>query len=112
MVVPVYINTGQILYPAVDKSGNTYEIHPITKAKITGITIPMIEKVKKLCLEAATIVSEIGYVAWDVCVDPQGPCLIEGNDFPGHDVYQLPAHRKDNIDLLPRFKTIINDNYY
>ena len=55
-------------------------------------------------LDACEIVPEIGYVGWDVCLGPTAPCLIEGNDFPGHDLYQLPVHRKGNTGLLPLFE--------
>lgn len=110
MVAPVDITTGKINYPALDKNGNTYEYHPMTKEKIVGATIPMIEEVKKLCIDACQVVPEIGYVAWDVCLGPTKPCLIEGNDFPGHDLYQLPAHRKNNIGLLPIFKKIMQED--
>ena len=110
MVVPVDVITGKINYPALDKDGNTYEIHPMTKEKITGITVPMIEEVKKLCIDACQVVPEIGYVAWDVCLGKTKPCLIEGNDFPGHDLYQLPVHRKGNIGLLPLFEKIMQED--
>lgn len=110
MVAPVDITTGKINYPALDKNGNTYEYHPMTKEKIVGATIPMIEEVKKLCIDACQVVPEIGYVAWDVCLGPTKPCLIEGNDFPGHDLYQLPAHRENNIGLLPIFKKIMQED--
>lgn len=110
MVVPVDIATGKINYPALDKDGNTYEIHPMTKERIIGATIPMIEEVKKLCIDACQVVPEIGYVAWDVCLGPTKPCLIEGNDFPGHDLYQLPVHRKGNIGLLPVFEKVMQED--
>ena len=69
-----------------------------------------LEEVKKLCIDACQVVPEIGYVAWDVCLGPTKPCLIEGNDFPGHDLYQLPAHRKNNIGLLPIFEKIMQED--
>ena len=33
----------------------------------------------------------------------KGPCLIEGNDYPGHGIYNLPIHRTDGIGVLPDF---------
>ena len=52
----------------------------------------MWNEVKKLCIEACDIVPELGYIGWDVCLGEEKPFLIEGNDFPGHDLYQLPVH--------------------
>jgi D-alanine-D-alanine ligase-like ATP-grasp enzyme len=69
----------------------------------------MWEDVKKLCIEASKVVPKVGYVAWDVCLGSKKPCLIEGNDFPGHDLYQLPVHRKGNIGLLPVFKKAMGE---
>lgn len=51
---------------------------------------------------------QVGIVGWDVCVTDNGPLLIEGNDFPGHDIYQLPPHRTNGIGVLPKFKRAMN----
>ncbi len=104
MVTTIDIRFGKVKYPAIDKEKNVYYEHPMTKAPIVGLQIPMWEDVKKLCIDACEIVPEIGYVGWDVCLGPTAPCLIEGNDFPGHDLYQLPVHRKGNTGLLPLFE--------
>lgn len=109
MVTTINIETGIIEYPALDKKKNIYEIHPYTKEKIIGLKIPMWEKVKELCIEACNITPEIGYIGWDVCIGENEPCLIEGNDFPGHDLYQLPIHRKNGIGLLPIFKKAMEE---
>ena len=109
MVTTINIETGIVEYPALDKKKNIYEIHPYTNEKIIGLKIPMRDKVKELCIEACSVTPEIGYIGWDVCVGEKEPCLIEGNDFPGHDLYQLPIHRKDGIGLLPIFKKAMEE---
>lgn len=109
MVTTINIETGIIEYPALDKKKNIYEIHPYTNEKIIGLKIPMWEKVKELCIEACDVTPEIGYIGWDVCIGETEPCLIEGNDFPGHDLYQLPIHRKNGIGLLPIFKKAMEE---
>ena len=109
MVTTINIETGIVEYPAIDKKKNIYEIHPYTNEKIIGLKIPMWDKVKELCIEACSVTPEIGYIGWDVCVGEKEPCLIEGNDFPGHDLYQLPIHRKDSIGLLPIFKKAMEE---
>lgn len=101
MVTTINIDTGIVEFPAIDKSGNVYKIHPETNESIIGLKIPMWEKVKKLCIDACDITPEIGYIGWDVCVGEKKPSLIEGNDFPGHDLYQLPVHRNDGYGLMP-----------
>jgi glutathione synthase/RimK-type ligase-like ATP-grasp enzyme len=109
MVTAVNVETGLIEFPAIDKATKVYEIHPYTNKPIVGTQIPMWEDVKKLCIEASKVVPKVGYVAWDVCLGSKKPCLIEGNDFPGHDLYQLPVHRKGNIGLLPVFKKAMGE---
>lgn len=109
MVTTINIDKGVVEYPALDKKENIYEKHPYTGEKIVGLKIPMWEKIKKLCVDACEVTPEVGYIGWDVCVGEKEPCLIEGNDFPGHDLYQLPIHRKTGIGLLPVFKKAMEE---
>ena len=103
MVVPVNTDTGIIEFNAIDKAGTVYEKHPATGTKFIGFKVPQFEEAKSLALEASKVIKEVGYVGWDVGISTKGPCLIEGNDYPGHDIYQLPIHRKDGIGVLPDF---------
>lgn len=109
MVTTINIETGVIEYPAIEKTGKVFEVHPETSAKIVGTKIPMWEEVKKLCIEACDVVPELGYIGWDVCLGEEKPFLIEGNDFPGHDLYQLPVHRSDNYGMLPVFEKAMKE---
>lgn len=108
MVAPVDIKTGIIHYPAVNKKNIAYEKHPVSKTPIIGFQIPEWEKVLELTLNAASVVPEVGLVGWDVALSDHGPLLIEGNEFPGHDIYQLPQHRTNGIGMLPVFEKAIN----
>lgn len=109
MTAPIDIKTGKICFPAVNKKNEVYEKHPISNIPIVGFTIPNWESIKELVKSAATVVPEVGLVGWDVAISNKGPLLIEGNEFPGHDIYQLPPHRKDGIGMLPIFERAIND---
>lgn len=106
MVVPIDLDTGIIHDVAVDKKGNTYRKHPVTKTPIIGFQIPLWNSVLKLVTEALKIVPEVGMVGWDVAISDKGPVLVEGNEFPGHDIYQLPVHRKNNIGVYPKFEKV------
>ena len=109
MVTAINIDTGIIEFPAIDKIGNVYKKHPETKKNIIGLQIPMWDKVKELCIKACEVTPEVKYVGWDVCIGEKEPSLIEGNDFPGHDLYQLPVHRNCGIGLLPIFKKAMEE---
>lgn len=106
MVVPIDIDSGLIHDVAIDKKGNTYKKHPITKTPIIGFQIPFWNSILKMVRNASKEVPEVGMVGWDVAVSNKGPLLVEGNEFPGHDIYQLPAHRKKNRGVYPAFEQI------
>ena len=104
MVAPVDENTGIVLQPAIDKKKNLYEVHPQTGTKIQGFRFPFWEEALAMCKEAAHVIPQMGYVGWDVAFTPDGPVFVEANDFPGHDIYQLPEHTPDKIGVWPKFK--------
>lgn len=99
---------GKITKPAIDKAGNVYETHPITGTEIMGFQIPRFEEAKALAMKMSEVIPEIGYTGWDICITEKGPVVIEGNEFPGYDVYQSKIHLdEDNMGLKPMFDKII-----
>ena len=65
----------------------------------------MWDECKELVTEAAKVVPEVRYVAWDVAISRDyGPLLIEGNDYPGQDVTQYP---KLNLGTYAAFRKLI-----
>lgn len=103
MVAPVNEETGEVLDKAIDKTKTLYERHPATNALIKGFTFPNWNEALEMVKRAATIMPEIRYVGWDVCFTPEGPILVEGNEYPGHDIYQLPEHTPNKIGIWPKF---------
>ena len=108
MVAPVDKDTGIVIAPAIDKNKNLYEKHPVTGSNIKGFKFPFWEEMKEMVSEAARVIPEVGYVGWDVAFSDEGPLLVEGNDFPGHDIYQLPEHTPNKIGVYPEFKQYIS----
>lgn len=106
MVAPIDEKTGIVSQVAIDKNKNVYETHPQTGARIKGFQFPYWSEVLDLCKRACKEVPEMGYVGWDVAITPNGPLFVEGNEFPGHDIYQLPAHTPNKIGMMPRFEGI------
>ena len=103
MVVPIEISTGSIKYNALDKNGNLYKFHPNTNYPLVGFVIPKWNEIKELVKKLAQVVPEVGMVGWDIALSNKGPVVVEANDFPGHDIYQLPPHRTNGIGVLPQF---------
>ncbi len=103
MVAPVDENTGIVLQVAIDKQKNVYEKHPQTGEIIKGFKFPFWNEAINLCKEASKEIPEMGYVGWDVAFTPNGPLFVEANEFPGHDIYQLPVHTPNKIGMMPKF---------
>ncbi len=108
MTAKVDENTGVILEEAVDKTGKLYEKHPISGTTIKGFQIPKWDEALSMVKAAALMSQKVRYVGWDVAITKDGVTLIEGNQFPGHDIYQV-AERMENgaIGILPKFKKAI-----
>lgn len=96
--------TGVITTPAANYDGMVFENHPNTGVKIVGFQIPNFDAVKEVASTAARLIPEIRYVGWDIAVTEDSAQLIEGNEYPGHLLMQIPAHLKDAEGLLPRFQ--------
>lgn len=107
MVAPVDEKIGVVADRAIDKKKNLYAVHPDTGAQIKGFKFPFWEDILALCRAAAHIVPEVGYVGWDVAMTPDGPLLVEANQYPGHDIYQLPEHTPDKIGVYPKLKNAV-----
>lgn len=108
MVVPIEEDRGEVIYPALNKKGELFEAHPLTCVPVRGFKVPMWAEVLKLVKKAGVVIPQVGLVGWDVAITENGPVIIEGNDFPGHDIYGLPPHRTNGIGVLPKFEKIIN----
>ena len=99
---------GYIEKPAIDKKGNIYEAHPVTKTKIAGFEIPDFDKVIEMVTDASKVIPEVGLVGWDIAMTDKGPVMIEGNQLPGYDIYQSKVHlNEDKIGLKPVFDAVI-----
>ncbi len=76
----VDIQTGIVCTAGMNKNGETYLFHPDTNQKIIGFRVPDWENLLALAGEAAKIVPEIPYIAWDFAYMPGGWCMIEANN--------------------------------
>lgn len=108
MLTPIDVETGIIDYPAVDGENHAYNIHPITNVSIVGFQIPQWDAVKAMVLEAANVIPQVRYVGWDVAVSKKGPCLIEGNEYPGHVFYVFAEHHPDGNGCRHIFESVMD----
>ncbi len=103
MTVPIDVKTGVVLDKAIDKKKNLYDIHPYTGYKIKGFKFPYWEEVIQMAKELSVKIPDMGYVGWDIALTKDGPVIIEANEYPGHDIYQLPEHTPNKIGVYPSF---------
>ena len=104
MVAPVDEKTGIVKDRAIDKGKNLYAVHPQTGTPIQGFQFPEWDKAMDMVRRAAAELPQLGYMGWDIAFTNKGPMLVEGNEFPGHDIYQLPEHTPDKIGIMPKFR--------
>ena len=103
MMSPVDIETGTVKHAAIDKMKNLYVTHPQTGYPIKGFKFPDWQQALEMCKKASHVMPEVGYVGWDVGFSNKGPLLVEANEYPGHDIYQLPEHTPDKKGVWPLF---------
>ncbi len=107
MATPVEKERGVVLAPARDKAGTLYVCHPVTGTKFEGTQLPLWPQVLEMVGRAARMVPTMRYVGWDVAITPDGPVLVEGNQYPGHDIYCLPGQNPSKIGMLPELEKVI-----
>ena len=110
MYCPVDGN-GVLCKPAFcDATGEYYEVHPYTGAKLLGFQIPCFHKALEMVKRAALEIKEVRYVGWDVAISESGPVLVEGNTIPGYDMCQNYYHLgKDKTGIYPKFRRVIGN---
>ena len=108
----VDLETGKICSPGVSGDGSmgiVYETHPMTGIKMVGHQIPMFKEACELAKKAALVIPQVRMVGWDIGITPDGPAIIEGNNYCAHDFWQLPAQTPEKTGMLPVLKEIVPD---
>ncbi len=101
------IETGRLVGSAIDKSGNLFEAHPDSKTAFDRFEIPYWDESAELVKKAAEMSKHIRYIGWDIAITPTGPVIVEGNEFPGHDLFQLRGQNPEKKGMLPIFDSIV-----
>ena len=67
----------------------------------------MVPQAIDLAKQAAREIPQVGHVGWDIAITPDGPAIIEGNDFPGTDLCQLAPFYPEKHGLWPYYKDLL-----
>lgn len=108
MLCRVDETTGKIRSVATDDYFNVFTAHPDTGVVFEGYQLPMVPEAIALAKEAAKVLPRMRHVGWDVAITPDGPVIIEGNEYPGTDLCQLAPHYPEKRGLWPYYKKILN----
>lgn len=108
VIVRVDPETGKIISDATDDYFNVYDRHPDTGIVFKGYQLPMHKEAIEFAKRAARVIPQTRHVGWDIAITPDGPALIEGNDYPGTDLCQLAPHFPEKTGLWPYYKKILN----
>lgn len=104
MVAPVDVKTGIVTDGGIDRPKNKFMVHPMTGTSIVGFQFPDWQAAMDMVTEAAKIVPGLRYVGWDIAFSDKGPVMVEGNEFPGHDLFQLPGHNPQKTGIMDRME--------
>lgn len=108
MISIIDVDTGIIMYPAIDKKNKVFDYHPITKTKIEGYQIPYWDQVILMIKGASSLVPDVRYIGWDVAISENGPILIEANSDPDYTMLQHQEHLTNNTGIKPLFEKFIS----
>lgn len=106
----VDLETGRICSPGVSGDGSlaiVYEEHPLTHVKVEGREVPLFFEACEMVKRAALVVPQMRYIGWDVGITPDGPVIVEGNNYTAHDFWQLPAQTPEKQGMLPTFRRLV-----
>jgi len=107
MYSPVNSN-GIITHAAFcDKEGICHEVHPTSGTKLIGFEIPFFKEAVELVKKAALVVPGMRYIGWDIAITPDGPVLVEGNNFPSYDMVQNYRHRDTDEGIKAKFEEVM-----
>ena len=103
----VDVDTGVVRWPGVLGEGYMRQVfteHPVSHVKFEGYQPPFFQEACDMVCEAALVTPEMRYVGWDVGITPDGPAIVEGNDFTDYLFYQHVPQTPDGIGMLPVFQ--------
>ncbi|WP_299689025.1 sugar-transfer associated ATP-grasp domain-containing protein [uncultured Tateyamaria sp.] len=67
--------------------------HPVSGAPIVSRTIPHWDDTLRIACDAHAVFPEFGICGFDIAVTADGPKVLECNDNPSHNLYQIGAGR-------------------
>lgn len=94
-----------------DDYGNYYTEHPLTKVKFKDVKVPFMKEAYEMVKEAHKLIPDVRYIGWDVVFTPDGPILMEGNEYPSYGLIQYYMVSKSKYGHLKDIKDVLKDEW-
>ncbi|MGF2949661.1 sugar-transfer associated ATP-grasp domain-containing protein [Microbacterium alcoholitolerans] len=95
LVSRIDLDTGTLSEARTLWSHGVFTAHPDSNATIQGARVPLWDEVKESVLRAVDAVPYLQFIAWDILVTPDGPCVIEANTSSGVNIIQIWGPQRD-----------------
>lgn len=100
---------GYIDSNVVDDYGNIYDEHPLTHKKFKEVHVNGVREAFEMCKKCALKLPKVRYIGWDVAFTPNGPVLIEGNEYPGYGILQYFKLKGSKTGHKAEIEAVIGD---
>ena len=104
--VGVDLATGKLLHVAFGDFENgfarMYTHHPLTGIEFQGFQLPYFKESIELARTAASHLPEIKVAGWDIAIQPNGPVMVEGNNFPGISFSEISQRGFRNNEIVQK----------
>ena len=94
LVANIDLETGMLSEARCLKELGSWEVHPDSGNPIKGVVIPDWDGIKKEILDVCKKIPYMDFMAWDLLITEEGPCVIEINTSSGINIIQLWGGQK------------------
>lgn len=95
LVARIDLDSGVLSEARTLWSRDVFTEHPDSGAPIEGALVPQWDEVKRQILTAVDAVPYLQFIAWDILVSEDGPCVIEANTSSGVNIIQVWGPQRD-----------------
>ena len=89
LVCHIDMETGELSEAKCLQRAGTWERHPDTGAQLKGRMVPDWDQLKATMVGLHQKLPFMNFIAWDVLLTDEGPCIIEANTSSGPNIIQL-----------------------
>ena len=108
LVANIDLETGMLSEARCLKELGSWDVHPDSGNPIKGVVIPDWDGIKREVLEVCKKIPYMDFMAWDLLITEEGPCVIEINTSSGINIIQLWGGQKQGElgDFFRHYKVI------